>query len=130
MRRSRTGPAVGAGLTLHILVAGLMLFAGSGKLFGFAPAKVIDKLQHYGLADRVHLIGIGEVISAVLLLFPRTVSLGILMTSGFWGGVICIHMAHHDSLALPIMMLLLTWLGGICRESGTLASMRRWKRCT
>ena len=125
MRRSRTGPAVGVGLALHILVGGLMLFAGSGKCFGFAPAKVVDKLQHYGLADRIHLIGVGEMLAAVLLLFPRTVSLGTLMTSGFWGGVICIHMAHHDSMALPILMLLLTWIGAIFRESGTLASMRR-----
>jgi hypothetical protein len=52
-------------------------------------------------------------------------SLGTLMASGFWGGVICIHMAHGDSMALPVTMLLLTWFGASIREPGTLASFTR-----
>lgn len=125
MRRSRRGPGVAIGIALHVLVAGLMLFAGSGKAFGFAPASIIQKMQADGLGSHIRLIGFGELIAAVLLLYPTTLSLGTLVTSGFWGGVICIHMAHGESLGLPIAMLLLTWIGANFREPHTLASFNR-----
>jgi len=77
------------GLVLHILIGGLLLFAGSGKVFGFAPPEVVEGLTKSGLGDEVKLIGIGEMVTAILLIIPWTSSLGILLISGFWGGVTC-----------------------------------------
>jgi len=125
MRRSRRGPGVTIGIALHVLVAGLMLFTGSGKAFGFAPASIIQKMQADGLGSHIRLVGFGELIAAVLLLHPTTLSLGTLVCSGFWGGVICIHMAHGESVGLGILMLFLTWIGAIFREPNTLASFNR-----
>ena len=125
MRRSKTSPDGVVGIAVHVLVAGLMLFAGSGKAFGFAPANVAQKLAGYGLGGHIRLIGFGELLSAILLILPRTLSLGTLTTSGFWGGVICIHMAHGDPISLPICMLVLTWIGAVLREPRTLASFTR-----
>jgi hypothetical protein len=106
-----------AGWVLHGLIAALMLFAGSGKAFGFAPPEVVEKMQAIGLGDRIALIGFGELLSAVLLLVPRTSPLGVLLTSGFWGGVICIHMAHGEDFLFPSALLALTWVGGYLRGS-------------
>jgi hypothetical protein len=100
------------GLVLNILVAALMLFAASGKLFGFAPPEV---KEHMG--DKLLLIGIGEMTAAVLLLVPRTSPLGTLMTSGFWGGVICYHMFREESFAAASVFLTVTWLGAYLRGS-------------
>ena len=81
-----------AGWVLHVLVAGLMIFAGSGKVFGFAPPNIVDSLRRFGLGEDMRLIGIGECTAAILLLIPWTSWLGVLLTSAFWGGAICIHM--------------------------------------
>src|SRR5438045_126796 len=86
------------GLVIHLLVGGLMIFAGSSKLL--APAKFAEMMANYGIADKVILIGAGELISAVLLLVPITMSLGLLLTSAFWGGVICTHMSHGESYVM------------------------------
>jgi hypothetical protein len=110
------------GWVLHVPVAGLMIFAGLGKLFGFAPPDVVEKLKQFGLGDQVHLIGAGELAAAVLLLVPRTSSLGLLLVSSFWGGVICIHMAHGESYLFPSVLLVLTWVGASLRNPVTLAS--------
>jgi hypothetical protein len=106
-----------AGLVLHVLIAALMLMAGSGKAFGFAPAEVIEKLTAAGLVNQIRLIGFGELIAAVLMLVPRTSPFGTLMTSGFWGGVICLHMAHHEDFVFPSVLLALTWVGAHLRGS-------------
>jgi len=106
-----------AGYGLNALIAALMLFAGSGKVFGFAPPEIVETLKKFGLYDRMLLIGLGEMTCALLLLIPVTSPLGVLLTSGFWGGAICIHMAHNESFLFPAVLLALTWLGAYLRGS-------------
>ena len=101
-----------AGGVLHFLVGGLMTFAGLGKLLGFAPPEVVEAMQKYGLSGQLQLIGAGELTAALLLWLPRTSSLGVLLTSSFWGGVICIHMSHGEPYLMPSIFLVLTWVGG------------------
>jgi hypothetical protein len=110
------------GVVLHVLVGGLMIFAGLGKVLGFAPPEVVETLQRYGLGEQVRLIGTGELITAILLLVPRTSSLGVLLASSFWGGVICFHMSHGDSYVFPSVMLVVTWVGAYLRNPATFSS--------
>jgi hypothetical protein len=100
-----------AGLVLHILIGGLMIFAASGKVSGYAPKEVVENFQKFGLTDQMRLIGIGELLSGLLLIIPRTCSLGVLLTSSFWGGAICLHMSHGEPYVVQSVLLLLTWLG-------------------
>ena len=83
MKASRSWKTI-AGWVLHGLVGGIMLLAGSAKVLGLFPPEQVAKL---GLGVPIQVIGAGELVSAVLLLVPRTASLGVLLTSGFWGGV-------------------------------------------
>src|SRR5262245_51247175 len=96
------------GRTIHVLVGGVMIFAGTAKLLGVFPPEALEKL---GLDGQIRLIGAGEFIAAVFLLVPRTCSLGILLTSAFWGGAICVHMALGEHYIVQSILLLLTWLG-------------------
>ena len=107
-----------------------MLFAGSGKAFGFAPPDIQSKLAAFGLGDRVQLIGWGEMLAAVLVLLPWTSPLGVLLTSGFWGGVICIHMAHGEPYLFQALMLVLSWAGAYLRNPATLSSFSGPPRMT
>ena len=107
------------GLVLHILIGGLLIFTGSQKVFGPAPP---EALVRYGLADQARLIGARAVLTALLLLIPRTSSLGILLASAFWGGAICIHMAHGEPYVLQAVLLVLSWAGAYLRNPATLSS--------
>jgi hypothetical protein len=81
-----------AGLVLQLLIGGLMILTGSQKLLGFAAPGDFAK---YGLGEQVRLIGAGALVTAVLLLVPRTSSLGIFLPScsilGRW------HLHPHGS---------------------------------
>jgi hypothetical protein len=108
-----------AGLVLHVLIGGLLILTGSQKVLGSAPPEALVK---YGLGEQTRLIGAGALLSALLLLIPRTSSLGILLTSAFWGGAICIHMAHGEPYHFQALMLLLSWAGAYLRRPATLSS--------
>jgi hypothetical protein len=94
-----------------------MIFTGSQKMLGSVPPEALVK---YGLGEQARLIGLGAVLSALLLLIPRTASLGILLTSSFWGGAICIHLAHGEPYLLQAVLLVLSWMGAYLRDPATL----------
>jgi hypothetical protein len=108
-----------AGVVLHLLIGGLIIITGLEKVLGLVPP---EALARYGLGEQVRLIGAGALLSAFLLLIPRTSSLGTLLTSSFWGGAICIHMAHGEPYLFQAMLLVLTWVGAYLRKPATLSS--------
>jgi hypothetical protein len=108
-----------SGLILHIAIGGLMIAAGLPKILGLAPPEHVEKM---GLSGHIRLIGVGELMTGILLLVPRTSSLGILLTSSFWGGAICIHMSHGEPWVLQSVFLVLSWTGAWLRNPSTLSS--------
>src|SRR5450631_3269719 len=118
MKSTRVWTMVG-GWVLHGLIAGVMILAGSAKVLGFFPPEEVAKL---GLTLPIQVIGAGELASAILLLIPRTSSLGLLLTSGFWGGAVCLHMSKAEPFAIQSVFLLLTWVGGYLRVPGAFGS--------
>ena len=109
-----------AGWVLHGLVGGIMILAGSAKIFGVFPSEMVEKM---GLSLPIQVIGAGELTSAILLLIPRTSSLGLLLTSAFWGGAICLHMSKDgESFVMQSVFLLITWAGGYLRVPGAFGS--------
>ena len=109
-----------AGLVLHVLIAGLLIVTGSQKVLGSAPP---EALVRYGLGEQARLLGAGALLTALLLLVPRTSSLGILLVSAFWGGAICIHMAHGEPYLFQAVALVLSWAGAYLRNPATLSSV-------
>jgi hypothetical protein len=107
------------GLVLHILVGGLLILTGLQKILRTAPP---EALVRYGLTEQAGLIGVGALLTALLLLIPRTLSLGVLLASAFWGGAICIHLAHSEPYRLQAVLLVLTWAGGYLRNSAPAGS--------
>jgi len=118
MKATRNWKMIG-GWVLHGLLAGIMILAGSAKVFGLFPPEEVAKL---GLGLPIQVIGAGELASAILLLIPRTSSLGLLLTSGFWGGAVCLHMSKAEPFVIQSVFLLVTWVGGYLRVPGAFGS--------
>ena len=112
------------GIVLNVLVAGMLIFFGSLKAFVSVPPEMAEQFAKYGLQDHVQLIGYGELACALLLVLPWTSPFGALMTSGFWGGTICLLMSHGENYTLNAALLLVTWLGAYLRGSVPLVSTK------
>jgi hypothetical protein len=118
VKTTRNWKKVG-GWVLHGLIAGVMILAGSAKVLGLFPPEQVAKL---GLSLPIQVIGAGELACAILLLIPRTSSLGLLLSSGFWGGAICLHMSKAEPFVMQSVLLLLVWVGGYLRVPGAFGS--------
>ena len=118
-----------AGLVLHVLLGGLMIMAGAMKLAGKMPPEATQKMPP-GIASHLMLIGAGELFTAILLIVPFTSSLGVLLASGFWGGVICIQMAGGNDFIMPSVFLLLDLGRGVSPQPERVLQLFRLARRT
>ncbi|MBX9790979.1 MAG: DoxX family protein [Pirellulales bacterium] len=109
------------GLALHVLIAALFVFAGGFKLVGTIPPEQLETMG--ALKDKVSLLGIGELATAILILIPWTAPLGTLMMSGLWGGIIAYNMSQGQFWAPWAVLLVVTWIGAYLRGTVPLLTL-------
>lgn len=83
----------------------MYLYSAAGKLF-LHP----EQMTQMGLANWRVIIGLGEITSALLFLFPKTNKYGALLLSSYMGGAIIIHMTAGISIMMPTAFLILVWI--------------------
>jgi DoxX-like family len=99
-----------SGWILAGLLTGLYMFSASGK---FLHA---EQLNSMGLEDWRIIIAIGEIVCALLFLFPKTNIFGTLLLSAYMGGAIIVHMTTATSILMPTVVLLLVWATAFIRN--------------
>ncbi len=120
------------GWVLSGLLGALFLFSAFSKFSGAAG----PMMEHFGFTSgETTLIAIGEVVSAVLFLIPRTQSLGTLLLSAYMGGAIATHMSAApgteelggegiQSYVMPSIILVVVWVASLVRNPKTLSSFQ------
>lgn len=96
-------------------LAGLMLTASAiDKISGSEHSSQIAKL--IGVAPRAYaILGIIEVISVILFLYPRTAILGLLLLSSYLGGAIATHLQHGQDILFPAAFEAIIWIAAVIR---------------
>ena len=99
------------------LLTALYLFSASGKLFFHAEEMAKIHLENWRI-----IIGLGEITSSLLFLFPKTNLYGTFLLSSYMGGAIIIHMTGGLSIMLPVVVLILVWITGFLRNPQLIGS--------
>jgi hypothetical protein len=101
------------------LLTALYLFSASGKIMH--P----EQLNSMKLTDWRIIIAIGEVVSSLIFLFPKTSIYGTLLLSAYMGGAIIIHMTFGISIFMPSVVLVIVWIGSFVRNPELLAKFSK-----
>jgi len=96
-------------------LAGLMLAASAiDKITGSAHALRIG--ASFGLsAGTYSFLGIIEIVSVALFLFPRTGIFGTLLLSSYLGGAIATHLQHQQNILFPMAFEAVLWIAAVIR---------------
>ena len=92
------------------LLTALYLFSASGKIM--QP----EQMEQMKLGDWRIIIAIGEIVSALLFLIPKTNKIGTLLLSSYMGGALIIHMTGATSILMPAAVLILVWVVAFLRN--------------
>jgi len=98
----------------------------AGLTFLLMAASASDKIresQHaltmassFGIpASTYRILGIIEILSAILFLIPRTSVVGLLLLASYLGGAIATHLQHGQPVAFPAGIEALVWITAMIR---------------
>jgi len=105
------------------LLMALLLMSSSAKLM--RSEELVTNFTKWNLIDWIVVIGIGELISGILFLIPRTSSLGLLLLSAHFGGAIATHMGNNEPFIPIAGILVFIWVTALVRDPDTLSSFRK-----
>ncbi len=104
-----------AGCVVSALPVLLLVMSATMKLRN-AP-EVAEGMEKFGYPGGVAFaLGIVELASVVLYVFPRTAVLGAILLTGYLGGATATHVRVSDPFFAPIVVGVLVWLGLLLRE--------------
>ncbi len=95
------------------LITALLLFSAMGK---FMMPEMAENFSKWGLGDWRIIIAVGEIISALLFLFPKTNIFGAFLLSAHMGGAIVTHMLHGEPFIVQSVILILIWVTAFVRN--------------
>lgn len=100
------------------VLAGLVafIFIGSAISKFTADAAMIKQAADNGLDSyKMHILGVIEIISVLLFLYPRTGVLGSLLLVAYMGGAIATHLQHNISVTAPVAIAAFVWIVAVVR---------------
>jgi hypothetical protein len=108
---------VWTGWVLSVLPSLLLLFSGTLKLLN--PPELGKNFEHLGYPASLALVlGIAEVGSTLIYLFPPTAVLGAILLTGYLGGAVATHARLLEmQFVAPVILGILIWLGLFLRDS-------------
>lgn len=107
------------------LMTALFMMSATMKLMASKDAEIAVNFVKWGLEGKLMLIGMGELIAAILFLIPRTSSIGVLLLTAHLGGAIVTHMSNGEMFIPQAIMLLLVWVANYLRNPEMLASFKK-----
>lgn len=122
-RPNRTRSVMG---NILMFLPGLAVAASAIVKFASVPA-VVRQMSAMGFSgERYTLVAALELVSAILFLYPRTRSFGLLFLSAFLGGAVCSHIQVGDVAKGigPAMFLAIAWTGACLRHPEILWSFQ------
>ena len=105
------------------LLTALFLMSAAMKLAG--GPEIVETFERFGLESMRVVIGVGELVSALLYLLPLTSSFGVLLLSAHMGGGIVTHMSNGEGYIFQSVVLVLVWVGQYLRFPELLSSFSK-----
>ncbi len=93
------------------VLVGMLTLMAIGSAFGkftVDPSTEMGKqFVELGVYDNRFLIGGIEIFCAIMLLIPRTSTIGVVLSAGYWGGAMATHLTRGEGPGAVLVFLVL-----------------------
>lgn len=102
------------GWTLTAVIG--FLFAMSAFLKLTLNEAAVTQAATFGIDSSTYLIlGVIEIISLILFIYPRTGILGTLLLASYLGGAIATHLQHQQPIIMAVIIQIMLWTIAVIR---------------
>ena len=103
-----------AAIAFTAIASLLVIFSGIMKLTGNPDA--VKLLTAYGVGDYINLLGIMEVVFALLFAYPLTRKIGFILLSCYFAGAMATDLSHGADISHPLMPMVLIWVAAFLSD--------------
>ena len=97
-----------------ILVAMVISLGATMKLA--AVPQLTEIYSRIGLLPYMKLLGASELLLTGLFLYPRSMKIGLLLITGYFGGAMAVELSHGSIFIFPAAILSVVWIGAYLRN--------------
>jgi hypothetical protein len=76
--------------------------------------------EHYtqlGIVQYMPILGMMELLLVILFIYPRTLKIGLLMCTAYYGGAMATEFSHGTTMLPALILLVLVWVSAYARSS-------------
>ena len=106
-----------------ILVA-LVISMGATMKLAAAP-QLVEIYSRIGLLPYMRLLGTSELLLTGLFLYPRSMKIGLLLITGYFGGAMAVELSHGSIFIFPAAILSVVWIGAYMRNPALFVSEQK-----
>jgi hypothetical protein len=96
-----------------LLVSATICMGAALKISGIHPMN--PHFVEMGLQPYLKVLGAIEILCVLCFLFPKTIKLGLLMLTAYFGGAMAAEMPYH-MMAAPAVVMALVWIAAFIRK--------------
>jgi hypothetical protein len=96
------------------IVSLMLLLSGTSKISGLSPMAAHFKemqLEHF-----IGIFGAMEIIFAASFLYPKTMKVGLLLLTAYFGGAMAVELPYGVYVLAPMTILCLVWFSAFVRS--------------
>ncbi len=102
---------------LMVIPSLMLIMSGIMKVTG--AEQIVTGLTKAGLGNLVTFIGVIELISVALFLYPKTYKIGFLLLCSYLGGAMCIELAGGQPPVAAVFIAII-WIAAFLRDKSML----------
>ncbi len=99
---------------LSILVALVIVMGACMKLT--SASQLVEIYSKIGLLPYLKTLGVTELLFTGIFLYPRTMRIGLLLLTGYFGGAMAVELSHGTVFIFPATILAFAWIGACLRD--------------
>jgi hypothetical protein len=88
--------------------------SGIAKLAGVAP--VVEDIIKAGAGNLIIVLGIAEIVMAVLFMIKKTLRLALIGLSCYFSASLALEISHGGNGIFPLVLLILVWISALVRD--------------
>jgi hypothetical protein len=97
------------GVALVITIGAVMKLAGS--------AQIVEVYSKIGLLPYMRIFGLAELLFTGLFLFHRSMNIGFLLLTGYFGGAMAVELSNGKFFIFPAIILSVVWIAAFLRDA-------------
>ena len=109
------------------IIVTLVIVAGAFMKLTAQP-QLVEVFSKTGLLPYMNLLGIAELIFVSLFLWSRTLRIGFILLTGYFGGAMAIELSQHIFFMMPAAILAFVWLAALLRDNSLFSVTNKTKQ--